>query len=93
MTEVRARERAASPEKSAMATGMRLAPAPVISMESWAQAEPPHSSARARKRRRERAVMSGKDLKIFGILLFEGLVPNFQFALEDGRIFGFGQGR
>ena len=70
-----------SPAKSATVTGMRLAPAPVISMESWAWANPAVNRVKARKIRREIRYIAVIFTKLCAILLFKRLV----FDIQDAR--------
>jgi hypothetical protein len=79
--------------KSTMATGMRLAPAPVISMDSWAWAKPAAHRATARKIRREIRDIAVIFRKFRAILLFKRTVFDFQRALEKRGIIRLGQGR
>jgi len=87
------REAVASPRKSAMATGMRLAPAPVISIESWAWARALRQSANRTRKYREILCMSFIFNKFRAILLFKRLVFDFERALEKRSIIRLGQGR
>src|SRR5512133_3652156 len=74
---------ALSPAKSAMATGMRLAPAPVISMESWAWENPAVNREKTRKIRRESLIIGFVFNKFRAILLFKRFVFDFEDALEQ----------
>src|SRR5712692_4690425 len=86
---------AASPAKGTMATGMRCAPAPVISIESCAQAGGSHRARSVAAMRSERTYRASSGCSFPAEAMLFVLRPEvkFQLAIEQARIFGLGKRR